>query len=104
MAFKNAKLKLQAAMGTVYTCPAGQEAVIHSIICTPLVAESDVSVQVKDTGLATAFIGKDMPLVAGGSLYFPKPLNLAAGEAIEAQCTVNDDVDMVISLLEQAIV
>lgn len=101
MAFINAHLKLQATMQQVYLVPAGQEAVVHAIFATPLVPSSTVSVQIKDAAVQTAFIGKDMPLTTGGTLYFPKPINLAAGESLEASCAVNDDVDLVISVLEQ---
>lgn len=103
MAFLNAQLRLQTIMAPIYTCPAGQEAVVHSILVTPLVLSSTVSLQLKNAALETAFIGKDMPLIEGGSLYFPKPLNLAAGEAIEASCLANDDVDVVVSVLQQAV-
>ena len=104
MAFKNAAFNLQVAMNPIYTCPVGKEAVVHSIFATPLVATTTVSIQFTDSGLTSTSIGKEVPLVFGGSLYYPKPLNLKAGESIDASCLVNNDVDFVISVLEKDVV
>jgi len=101
MAFKNVTLSLPAALTTVYTCPAGKEAVIHAIFVTPLVDDTTVTIKAGSPG-NTGHVGKDIPLVAGGSLYYPKPVNLAENEIIEAQTVTNDDCEIFLSILEQA--
>ena len=104
MAFKNAAAVLTTVMTPVYTCPAGKEAVVHSIFATPMVAVTSVSVAFTNAALLTTHIGKEIPVITGGSLYFPKPMNLAAGESLDASCQVNGDIEFVISILEQDVI
>lgn len=96
MAFKNATLVLTAAEQIVYTVPAGKEAVVHSLFVTPLVPDTTVTLKA-----AGGHIGKDLPLVEGGSLYYPKPANLADGETLVAACGVDGDAEIFLSILEQ---
>jgi len=96
MAFKNAGGNLTASLVTQYTCPAGKEAVVHAIFITPLVLETTIDIKV-----AGIYIGKDIPIVAGGSLYYPKPANLEDGDTIQALCAVASDAEIFISVLEK---
>ncbi len=104
MAFKNAAGVLTTVMTSIYTCPAGKEAVVHSIFATPLVPVTTVSLQFTDAALLSTHIGKDIPLIAGGSLYYPKPMNLEAGESLDASCQANGDIEFVMSILEQDVI
>ena len=96
MAFKNAGGNLTAALVTQYTCPSGKEAVIHAIFVTPLVASTTVDIKV-----AGIYIGKNIPIVEGGSLYYPKPANLEASDTIQALAAVASDAEIFISILEK---
>lgn len=100
MAFKNDTQSLTAALATLYTVPASKESVIHAIYVTPVVASTHVTIKAGASG-STGFVCKDVPLVAGGTLYFPKPVNLAAAEIIEASCDTDDDAEIFLSILEK---
>ena len=100
MAFINKPLLLTDTLATVYTCPALKEAVIHAVYVTPLVSSTTVDLKAGASG-STGYIGKDVPLVAGGTLYFPKPVNLAAGEILEAKTLVSSDSEIFLSILEK---
>jgi len=96
MAFKNAGGNLTSSLVTQYTCPVGKEAVVHSLIVTPLVAATKFTL--KCAGIHT---GKDIPLVYGGSAFYSKPFNLEAGDTVQASCTVTDDAELFMSVLEK---
>ena len=98
MAFKNAQATLTGTLATVYTCPASTEAVVHAIYITPHVAETDI-----DLKAAGGWLGEEVPLVKGGTLFFPKPVNLVAGETIQAKCAVASDASIFASILEQSV-
>jgi len=100
MAFINKTAVLTDTLATVYTVPALKEAVVHAVYFTPLVASTEVTIKAGVSG-STGHIGKDVPLVAGGTLFFPKPVNLAAGEILEAKATVSSDAELFLSILEK---
>ncbi len=100
MAFINDTTILTNALVTLYTVPALKEAVIHAIYVTPVVAETSVTIKAGASG-STGHIAKEVPIVLGGTLYFPKPVNLAAGEIIEANCLVSSDAEIFLSILEK---
>ncbi len=100
MAFINKEALLTSTLATIYTVPAGKEAVIHAIYFTPLVATTDVTLKAGVSG-STGHVGKEVPLVEGGTLFYPKPVNLAAAEILEAKCLVSSDVEIFISILEK---
>jgi hypothetical protein len=97
MAFKNASTTLTSTLATVYTCPASTEAVIHAIYVTPHVASTTV-----DLKAAGGWLGEAIPVAYGGSFSFPKPVNLVAGETIQAKCDVSSDASIFLSVLEKA--
>lgn len=96
MAFKNAGGNLTDTLVVQYTCPALKEAVIHAIFVTPKVAATEIDIK-----CAGIYIGNKVPAVIGGSLFYPKPANLEAGDTIEALATVTGDADIFISILEK---
>lgn len=104
MAFTNQFGTINQALNTFYTCPVGFEAVVHSVFISPNVANTLITLGVQNVALAFGPIVKDVPLIYGGTLYFPKPVNLAAGESIQASCSLNADAEIFLSILEQAVV
>lgn len=103
MAFINRFKDLTALKQKVYTAPAGKEAVIHAIFVTPKdgVSSTLISTNVEATDLSLGYIGRNIPLVEGGTLYYPKPVNLAAGESLECACASDGDAEIFASILEQ---
>lgn len=98
MAFKNVPAVMAATLTTIYTVPAGQEAVVHAIFVTPKVGSTNI-----DLKAGGGYIGYRVPLVLGGTLFYPKPANLEAGDTIEALCDVAADADIFLSILEKAV-
>lgn len=99
MAFKNDITTLTDTLATLYTVPSLKEAVIHAIYVTPVVSSTTVDIKAGPSG-STGYIAKNVPLVDGGTLYLPKPVNLAASEIIEAKCAVSSDAEIFLSILE----
>ena len=96
MAFKTVAASSAATLTTLYTVPASKEAVVHAIFITPKVAETKVDI--KANGF---YIGYRIPLVLGGSLFYPKPANLETGDTIQALTDVAADCDIFLSILEK---
>lgn len=100
MPFINKTISLTASLATIYTVPALKEAVIHAVYVTPVVPTTTVDLKAGASG-ATGYVGKDVPLVEGGTLFWPKPVNLAAGEILEAKAAVLNDAEIFLSILEK---
>lgn len=96
MAFKNVPLAADGTLQTVYTVPSGYEAVVHAIFITPKVASTYI-----DLKAGGGYIGYRIPLVLGGTLYYPKPANLEATDTIQFLADNSGDAEIFISILEQ---
>jgi len=95
MAFKSFTQASTTSLATIYTVPAGKEAVIHAIFVTPKVATANVDIKA-----GGGYIGYRIPLVLGGTLFYPKPANLEAGDVIQFLGDVAGDSEIFISVLE----
>lgn len=98
MAFKNVTVVADGTLQTVYTVPASTEAVVHSIFITPKVASTNV-----DLKAGGGYIGYRLPAVLGGTLFYPKPANLEAGDTLQFLADNSGDAEIFISILEQAV-
>lgn len=102
MAYINKTRTLNIAFGLpLYTVPAGKEAVVHAIYMTPMVdTQTWVTLKAGAVG-STGHIGREIPAVKGGAPFWPKPVNLATGEIIEAACLADGDIEAFLSILEK---
>lgn len=84
----------------LYTVPGSTTAIIHSLyianIDTLAAATVDISI---DNG--TIFhLAKELPVPAGSTLSFDKPINLATGERLKVRGSVAGDLEAFASILE----
>lgn len=96
MAFKNITAVMSNTLTTVYTVPANKEAVVHAIFITPKVGSTNI-----DLKAGGGYIGYRVPLVLGGTIFYPKPANLEASDTIQALCDVASDAEIFLSILEK---
>jgi hypothetical protein len=83
--FKNASIVINAAPGTIiYTTPSATTSVVHTLIISNTSSQpQNVTVQFIDVSASTSFrLLTNAPIPVGGSLFFPKPINLEAGDSI----------------------
>lgn len=90
--FKNASVDpIGTTATTLYTCPGGTTAIVHSLYIGNKDASNSVNVTVEfydDNAAATRIIGNELPIPVGGVLVFDKPINLEPGDQI--QLTASD--------------
>ena len=93
--------QLAAAKGTLYTCPAGTQTIIKTIVLVNTdTAARDVNLYI-NSGTSRRIIPKDMEMGIGYSKIFSDELTLAAGELIEGDASVADKVDFTINGVEE---
>lgn len=100
--FKNASIAVNTTPGTVvYTSPV-PAAIIHTLIISNTTAQpQNVTVQFIDSSAATTrTILNDAPIPSGGSLFFPKPLNLEFNDSIRVVASNPNTLTAYASVLE----
>lgn len=101
--FKNAGTAIGASRTTLYTAPAGTQAVIHAIYISNVDGEStaDVSIEITTDGGTTYFhVAKTVPVPADATLILDKPMNLEAGDILALTASVAGDLEVFASILE----
>ena len=105
MAFKNGAANVSTTRRTLYTVPAGQEAVVHSIFLANVEPNNETvnaTIEFFD-GSAYFKIGNNLPVPAQSTLVFDKPVNLTAGDSITVVGDKVNGLTCFISILEQAL-
>jgi predicted DNA-binding transcriptional regulator AlpA len=101
--FKNASIAVNTTPGTIiYTVPLGRTAVVHTLVVSNISANpQNVTIQMVDASASTAFrLVSDAPIPAGGSLSFPKPINLESGDSIRIVASTVTTLEAFASILE----
>jgi len=101
--FINATLAVTTSLVTIYTAPALTESICHSLYFSNIdgVASPNVDIVLYDVSKLTEFfIGNNLSIPPGATLYFDKPINLEAGDEIRVSASANGDVEAVASILE----
>ena len=101
--FKNAAVAIGNTNTTVYTCPASTSAVVHAVYISNVDGTNDATVDVivTDNSQGTNFhIMKTVDVPADSSLVIEKPINLGAGDKLEAQASQTSSIDVFASILE----
>ncbi len=98
MAFKN-DVKTATAGGadvTLFTCPAGAEASIHTLFLDAQGgnAEATLKLTLQATGQTVVFLD-GYSLTDDGQFTFPKPINMTAGDSLSLSAATNDVVALV---------
>ena len=88
----------------IYTCPASTTAVVHAMYVSNIDGTNDANISISISGSANfdtrrfLLINVDVP--ADSTVVIEKPINLGAGDKLETQASVNDDLDVFASILE----
>jgi hypothetical protein len=101
--FKNAGIQVGATRTTLYTCPAGKEAVIHALYLSNVdgTNSADVDIEVTiDGGSTYRYVGKTIPVPADSTLILDKPINLEASDILAITASASGDVEAFASVLE----
>jgi hypothetical protein len=101
--FRNAAIIANTSPGTIlYTVPAQTTAVVHAIVIANITSSPvSATVQFIDASGSTTFrLVTDAPIPAGGSLYFPKPINLEAADSIRIVASNSASIEAFASILE----
>ena len=101
--FKNAGVAIGNTNTTLYTCPAATTTVVHAVYISNVDGTNDATVDilVTDNSLGSDFyIMKTVDVPADSSLVIEKPINLGAGDKLEAKASANGDIDVFASILE----
>lgn len=106
MAFKNAGVAILATATTLYTCPALTEAVVHTLAISNVDTINQATVDIEasvDGGTTFHYVAKQVPVPAGSTAVFPKPINLEAGDVLRLTASAASDLEAFASILEQDI-
>lgn len=108
MAFRNTSKSIGNSLTPVYTCPIGQEAVIHALYISNTDDSNDIAVDIKlnttqpsapgETKVDGFFVINNAKIIASTTLILDKPLNLRAGDTLSIQASANT-CDCVASIL-----
>ena len=89
---------------TMYTCPAATTSIIHAIYLSNVDGTNDATVNVAVSGSATfqtrRYLLKTVDVPADSTVVIEKPINLGAGDKLEAKASAKDDIDVFASILE----
>ncbi len=107
-AFKNASLRLTTGLVDIYEVPANKTAVIHAVFFTNIHASNAVTVDLllrqasaaPGSSALTTYIVKTVDLPNKSTLVLDKPINMVAGDQLEALCSAATSADCSISILE----
>uniref|UniRef100_A0A6M3L7E7 Uncharacterized protein n=1 Tax=viral metagenome TaxID=1070528 RepID=A0A6M3L7E7_9ZZZZ len=95
--------QLAATITTIYTCPTSTQSIIDNVtlVNTNSSAET-VNLYVKESGLtARRLTPKDMSLAAG-RMFVSQTVTLSAGDVIQGDATDANQVDYIVSGVENA--
>jgi hypothetical protein len=95
--------QLPSSVGDLYTVPANKQTIVNTITFVN-VHTADISVNLyskKSGGTARNIIPKDLEMEPGDQMIFDDEINLEAGGKLQADATIADKVDYIISGMEK---
>ena len=102
--FKSAASGSTTTIQTLYTCPAATSGVVHAIYLSNVDGTNDATIDVSISGSANfddrRYILKTVDVPADSTVVIEKPINLGAGDKLEAKASANGDIDVFASILE----
>ena len=102
--FKNAVTSSFTTVGAFYTCPASTTAVVHAVYLSNVDGTNDETISLSVSGSANfndrKFILKTVDVPADSTVVIEKPINLGAGDKLEAQASQTASIDVFASILE----
>lgn len=101
--FKNAGVAVGTSDTTLYTCPASTQAVVHALYCANIDGINSVNVSISwtDNSASTTYkIAHNIPVPAGSTLTWDKPINLEAADVLKITASATGDVEATASILE----
>ena len=91
-------------MGSFYTCPAATTAVVHAVYLSNVDGVNDETISLSVSGSAffsdRKYILKTVDVPADSTVVIEKPINLGAGDKLEAQASQTSSIDVFASILE----
>ena len=104
--FKSAATGSSSTLGAFYTCPADTTAVVHAIYLSNVDGTNDATIDISISGSQyfqdRKYLLKTIDVPADSTVVIEKPINLGAGDKLEAKASANDDIDVFASILEIA--
>ena len=102
--FKSAATGSNTAITPMYTCPASTTAVVHAMYVSNVDGTNDATIDISVSGSSffddRRYLMKTVQVPADSTVILEKPINLGAGDKLETQASVNDDIDVFASILE----
>ena len=102
--FKSAATGSTTTLQPIYTCPASTTAVVHAMYVSNIDGTNEANISISISGTANfdtrRFLLRTVEVPADSTVVIEKPINLGAGDKLETQASVNDDLDVFASILE----
>ena len=102
--FTSAATGSSSTLGAFYTCPASTTAVVHAVYLSNVDGTNDATIDLSVSGSAffndRKFLLKTVDVPADSTVVIEKPINLGAGDKLEAKASANGDIDVFASILE----
>ena len=102
--FRNAATGSNTTINPFYTCPGATTGVVHAIYVSNIDGTSDATINVTVSGSANfndrKYLLKTVDVPADSTVVIEKPINLGAGDKLEAKASANGDIDVFASILE----
>tara|TARA_B100001094_G_scaffold183038_1_gene177441 strand:+ start:217 stop:543 length:327 start_codon:yes stop_codon:yes gene_type:complete len=102
--FKSAVTGSSSLLGSFYTCPAATTAVVHAVYLSNVDGVNDETISLSVSGSAffsdRKYILKTVDVPADSTVVIEKPINLGAGDKLEAQASQTSSIDVFASILE----
>ena len=102
--FKSAATGSSSTLGAFYTCPASTTAVVHAVYLSNVDGTNDATIDLSVSGSANfndrKYILKTVDVPADSTVVIEKPINLGAGDKLEAQASQTSSIDVFASILE----
>ena len=102
--FKSAATGSTTTLQPIYTCPASTTAVVHAMYVSNIDGTNAANISISISGSAIfdtrRFLLRTVEVPADSTVVIEKPINLGAGDKLETQASVNDDLDVFASILE----
>ena len=102
--FKSAATGSTTTLQPIYTCPASTTAVVHAMYVSNIDGTNDANISISISGSANfdtrRFLLRTVEVPADSTVVIEKPINLGAGDKLETQACVNDDLEVFASMLE----
>lgn len=102
MALKISPVTLTTSLATIYTCPVGTEASAHGVVFSNY-SPSDVTVSMtfyKASNASTTTLADGITVKAEGTFAWPRPLNMGAGDYIQAKASAGTSCSLAVSVYE----